>query len=84
MTASAIMTLGGKRAPGVTLNRDWSIHNSSASVQFRCKQSFVARIGSGQRRFSVPELVIIARALDVPAEHFFKAVIKAIPLGEKI
>lgn len=84
MTASAIMTLGGKRAPGVTLNRDWSIHDSSASVQFRCKQSFVARIGSGQRRFSVPELVIIARALDVPAEHFFIAVFKAIPLGEKI
>jgi hypothetical protein len=32
----------------------------------------------------VPELVIIARALDVPAEHFFEAVLKAVPLGEKI
>ena len=78
------MTLGGKRAAGVTLNRDWSIHDSSASVQFRCKQSFVARIDSGQQRDGVPELVIIAQALNVPAEHFFKAVIKAVPLGEKI
>ena len=78
------MTLGGKRTPGVTLNRDWSIHDSSASVQFRCKQLFVARIESGQRRFGVPELVITARALDVAAEHFFKAVFKAIPLEEKI
>jgi hypothetical protein len=32
----------------------------------------------------VPELVIIEQALDVPAEHFLKAVFKAIPLGEKI
>mgnify|MGYP003974734167 CR=1 FL=1 len=68
----------------MTLNRDWSIHDSLVSVQFRCKQSFVARIESGQRRVDVPELVIIARALDVPAEHFFEAVIKAVPLGEKI
>ena len=75
------MTLGGKRAPAVTLNRDWSIHDSSASVQFRCKQTFVARIDSGQQRDGVPELVIIAQALDVPSEHFFKAVIKAVPLG---
>ncbi|MDB2421332.1 hypothetical protein N9X05_04810 [Paracoccaceae bacterium] len=44
----------------------------------------MARIESGQRRFGVPELVIIARALDVPAEHFFIAISKAIPLGEKI
>ncbi len=78
------MTLGGKRAPGVTLNRDRSIHDSSASVQFRCKQSFVLRIESAERRFGVLELVIIARALDVPAEHFFIAAFKAIPLGEKI
>ena len=78
------MTLGGKRAPGVTLNRDWSIHDSLVSVQFRCKQSFVARIESGQRRVDVPESVIIAQDLDVPAKHFFKAFIKAIPLGEKI
>ena len=78
------MTLGGKRTPRVTLNRDWSIHDSSASVQFRCKQSFVARIEAGQRRVGVPELVIIARALDVPAEHFFEAVIKAVLLREKI
>ena len=77
------MTIGGERAPGVTLNRDWSNHDSSAAVQFRCKQSFVAR-KSGQRRFGVPELVIIGQALDVPAEHFFIAVFKAIPLGEKI
>ena len=83
MTASAIMTLGGKRAPGVTLNRDWSIHDSSASVQFRCKQSFVARIGSGQRRFGVPELVIIGQALDVPAEHFSIAVSKPFHLERR-
>ena len=44
----------------------------------------MAQIESGQRRFGVPELVIIGQALDVPAEHFFKAVFKAIPLGEKI
>ena len=47
-------------------------------------EPFVARIGSGQRRFGVPELVIIGQALDVPAEHFFIAVFKALPLGEKI
>ena len=35
-------------------------------------------------RLDVPELVIIARALDVPAEHFFEAFIKTVPLGEKI
>lgn len=52
--------------------------------RLRCHQSFVARIVSGQRRIDVPELVIIARALDVPAEHFFDAVIKAVPPGERI
>lgn len=50
----------------------------------KCHQSFVARIESGQRRIDVPELVIIARALDVPAEHFFDAAIKAVSLGECI
>nr|WP_298915260.1 hypothetical protein [uncultured Roseobacter sp.] len=32
----------------------------------------------------VPELVIIARALDVPTEHFFEAVIKAVPPDDRL
>ncbi|WP_120502641.1 helix-turn-helix domain-containing protein [Roseovarius sp. EL26] len=61
-----------------------NLSQAALAERLRCHQSFVARIESGQRRIDVPELVIIARALDVPAEHFFEAVIKAVPPGERI
>jgi transcriptional regulator with XRE-family HTH domain len=92
---SVILPIGGIRPPdrrrgrsALRLSkREGNLVGSapnSLCARLRCHQSFVARIESGQRRIDVPDLVIIARALDVPAEHFFEAVIKAVPLNEKI
>ncbi|MCO4841762.1 MAG: helix-turn-helix transcriptional regulator [Yoonia sp.] len=68
----------------ILARKSQNLSQAALAERLRCHQSFVARIESGQRRIDVPELVIIARALDVPAEHFFEAVIKAVPRGEKI
>jgi len=68
----------------ISARKSQNLSQAALAERLRCHQSFVARIESGQRRIDVPELVIIARALDVPAEHFFEAVIKAVPPGERI
>jgi transcriptional regulator with XRE-family HTH domain len=68
----------------ISARKSQKLSQAVLAERLRCHQSFVARIESGQRRIDVPELVIIARALDVPAEHFFDAVIKAVPPGERL
>lgn len=68
----------------ISARKSQKLSQAALADRLRCHQSFIARIESGQRRIDVPELVIIARALGVPAELFFEAVIKAVPLGEKI
>ncbi|MEP6017972.1 MAG: helix-turn-helix transcriptional regulator [Paracoccaceae bacterium] len=68
----------------ILARKSQKLSQAALAERLKCHQSFVARIESGQRRIDVPELVIVARALDVPAEYFFDAVIKAVPSGERI
>ncbi|MGJ8629023.1 MAG: helix-turn-helix domain-containing protein [Sulfitobacter sp.] len=50
----------------------------------KCHQSFVARIESGQRRIDVPELVILARALDANPTDILMLVEKSTPADARI
>ena len=43
---------------------------SELAKRLKCHQSFIARVESGERRIDVVELVVLARALEVPAQHF--------------
>lgn len=41
--------------------------------RLRCHQSLVARIESGERRIDVVEMVVLARAIGVPAQVLLQA-----------
>lgn len=63
-----------------------SIGLSQATLAQRlgCHQSLVARIESGQRRIDVPELVILARALETDPKQFIDQIEASIPDDTKI
>jgi len=63
-----------------------SIGLSQATLAQRlgCHQSLIARIESGQRRIDVPELIILARALETDPNNVVDQTAASIPLGTKI
>lgn len=52
--------------------------------KLKCHQSFIARIESGQRRIDVPELVILARALNVDTGELLDVVESNVPEDARI
>jgi transcriptional regulator with XRE-family HTH domain len=60
------------------------ISQSELAAILKCHQSFVARIESGQRRIDIPELVILARALDANAQELLGKVESEVPEDARI
>ena len=60
------------------------LSQAALAERLMCHQSFVARIESGQRRIDVPELVILARALDSDPIEILARVVDAVPENARI
>jgi transcriptional regulator with XRE-family HTH domain len=54
----------------------------AAKIGYR--QSFISKLELGLRRIDVVELVVLARAVGVPASELLAAVEKATPLDQRI
>ncbi len=54
----------------IAVRKKAGLTQAELAKRLRCHQSFVARVESGERRIDVVELIVIARALGVPAQHF--------------
>lgn len=65
-----------RRAKGLT--------QADLAAKLSCHQSLIARIESGQRRIDVVELVVLARALETPADNIANFVDSATPKSQKI
>ena len=68
--------IGARKAAGLT--------QAQLAVRLRCHQSFVARIETGQRRVDAVELVVLARAIGLPAAELLAAVEVATPADHRI
>ncbi len=68
----------------VQARKDKGLSQAELAGILKCHQSFVARIESGQRRIDVPELVILARALEADVQVILKQVDASVPEGARI
>lgn len=68
----------------ISSRKEQGLSQAALAERLKCHQSFVARIETGQRRIDVPELVILARALNSSPEQFLRVVADAVPPDERI
>ena len=68
----------------IAARKNKGISQAELAISLKCHQSFVARIESGQRRIDVPELVILARALDANPQEILEQVSAFVPVDARI